>query len=105
MAGEIALSLMADAERPKIEARIVAVVEASFIEDKSRVTRSEVRRRTTLCLEAFADLRRSLKWSTPRCLDELARVLRFKLDGVPWKPDTRRAMWVAPDPVIPGRFA
>jgi hypothetical protein len=60
-----------------------------------RMTGDEVKRRFDMCVSIFKTLRGDLGWSIERTLDNLPRLLRAELDGVPWIPDGR-AMWTPP---------
>lgn len=62
------------------------VVGASFLVDGSLMTRSEIKRRTEICAKWTLVLRRDLKWSIHRILDELPRALRCELDGISYTP-------------------
>jgi hypothetical protein len=71
---------------------LATVVEASFDQDGSRITQDEVKRRLYLAADLFCELRRDVKWSVERILNELPNALRSKLDGTPWSPNAH-ALW------------
>ncbi len=67
----------------------------SYAQDKSRITASETKRRTNICIELVKTLRGDLKWSVPRITDYLPTYLRCELDGIAYSPSTS-AVW-SPD--------
>ncbi len=60
-------------------------------------TAAEIKRRTNLCIDAAKVLRHDMKWSVPRIVDALPRILRRQLDGQDWDPTTEsaRLSWFA----------
>lgn len=68
-------------------------VAKSFREDRSRVTQDEIKRRGRICIGIVRALRKDLKWSIDRIVDELPIALRAKLDGIPWDPSNARTIW------------
>lgn len=99
MAGELIAAMRAldgglDATQfRRVTARITKTIEGSFIEDRSRITGREVRRRFTICERWFRALRSEHGWSVPRILDNLPRILRADLDGAPFDPTAERLIW------------
>jgi hypothetical protein len=97
MAGEL-LELVTShdpALRARITARIQQIIAASFREDKSRMTNSEVTRRFKLVETSLREMRGDYGWAFERILDAMPIVLRCKLDGIPWAPDLKRNSWGA----------
>jgi len=96
MAGEI-LRLVGGEKHGagKLVRVIERVVAKSFLEDKSRQTMSEARRRTGICIALCRELRADMQWSIDRIASELPVALRSKLDGIPWNPSeaARRSMF------------
>ncbi len=80
----------------KITLSFTSTIGASFDEDKSRSTHSEIKRRFEICVKLFRELRGDLNWGVDRILDKLPEYLRCELDGIPWTPDTR-TMWLPRD--------
>lgn len=77
---------------------IQAAISASFKTDqviRSVMTHNEVKARFEICTEGFCIMRKDLKWSVPRIIDELPVYLRCKLDRIDWTPDEERAAWIA----------
>lgn len=68
----------------------------SFTLDGARMTQRELTRRTKIVTEHMCMLRRDMKWSFPRIMDELPRALRCVLDRIPYEP-SRSRHWQAPD--------
>lgn len=99
MADTSFLDLVADPEQlPKLAAGIEHALEKSFTGDvvmRPVRTQHEIRRRFQICCEGIRIMRRDLKWSVSRIVDELPAFLRCQLDGGTWVPDDRRA-WTAP---------
>lgn len=97
MAGEF-LNLIQEGQREHVQTMLIRVVKKSFEDDKSRQTQAEVRRRITLCLDGFKMLRGDAKyrWSVDRIVNELPRLLRCRLDGAAYEPDTR-SIWIPED--------
>lgn len=97
MAGEM-LALMLDHD-PSLLKRVMftltATIATSFTQDKSRATQAEMHRRYRICEQAFRELRTDYGWAVPRILDAMPRVLRARLDGLPWDPSKQRAVWLA----------
>jgi hypothetical protein len=79
--------------RAGVTMRFVQVIEQSFAADGSRVTGSETRRRFQICERWFRELRAEHGWSLPRILDNLPRILRAQLDGVPFDPTNEKQVW------------
>jgi hypothetical protein len=71
-------------------------VSQSFVEDRSRKTSAETKRRVEMCVSIARQLRRDLKWSVTRICDEMPFGLRCQLDGIPWDPNNRRTLWTPP---------
>lgn len=82
------LLLQPETER-KVARAFERVIARSFEQDRSRPTRSEVRRRFAICERWFRDLRRAYTWSIDRVLSNLGPALRHELDGVPFRVNTR----------------
>jgi len=104
MAGEL-LELMMDGDKEllgKVTRRIMRVIEGSFADDKSRPTRSEVRRRFVILETLLRELRSEHGWGMERILDTLPLALRSRLDGIPWDPSEQRKMWVPQDGAVIG---
>lgn len=97
MAGELLdLGLSADpALRQRVVLSVYQTIEGSFKADRSRVTTSETTRRFRICEQLLRELRRDHGWAFTRICDVLPTALRAKLDGIPWSPDTSRALWLA----------
>lgn len=77
-----------------IERAVQRSYDSDLIRDgagKVIATRDEIKRRTQLCIDAAALLRRELKWSIDRIVDELPKMLRQRLDGSDWNPEEIRA--------------
>ena len=68
------------------------VIEKSFVEDRSRVTRDETVRRFRLLEQVFRELREEA-WSVERILFVLPKALRAKLDGAPFEPANESRIW------------
>jgi len=79
-----------DARARAVDA-ITAAIERSFLEDQSRQTQSEIKRRFNICLGLVGEMRTDLHWSWQRITDTLPTALRSKLDGASWSPSTRTA--------------
>lgn len=111
MAGEFADLVHAD-NIPKVVLGIEKAVANSFIEDKKpgriilvtglssaarETPRDEAKRRISICIRIFKDLRGDLSWGIDRILDHLPKFLRCELDNVPWRPEpyAARAGWAA----------
>ena len=103
MAGEFA-DLISEGQLGRVTYGVEVAVTKSFETDQKRlgplhisraqnITRSEVKRRTDICLRIFKELRGDLKWGVERILDHLPQFLRAELDGVPWRPDTEHCLW------------
>lgn len=60
---------------------IEQAVACSFLEDKSRATDAETRRRTAMCVEQFKIMRHDMKWSIPKICDLMVQSLRAELDA------------------------
>lgn len=76
---------------------IQAAISASFKTDqvlRPVMTKSEVKARFEICTEGFCIMRKDLKWSVPKIIDELPAYLRCKLDRIDWTPDEDRATWI-----------
>ena len=91
MSGE--LLELEDHQRHLLIEATATIVAVSYLEDKSRRTMAENRRRTQLCIDLIRVMRSDCRWSVQRCIDELPRALRCKLDGAPWEPDKRQTWW------------
>lgn len=99
MAGELLELTMRGNEKllARVVKRFEVVIANSFQEDKSRMTRAEVKRRFEILEKAYRELKNEpFFWSTVRILDALPRALRAKLDGTPWKPEEERTIWTPP---------
>jgi hypothetical protein len=100
MAGEFR-GLLMEQQIGRVNAMIVETVAKSFDVDKSRQTEAEKRRRISICLEGFKMLRGDARyrWGVERIGKELPRLLRAKLDGFPYEPDTR-SVWIPDDGAV-----
>lgn len=100
MAGEF-LELMGFdvATRARVTTRVIDVIGASFVEDQSRQTMSETRRRFAIVERLIRELRADHGWAIERILDALPVALRSKLDGGNWTPDGSRTVW-SPTPIV-----
>ena len=101
-------SLLLNHQIPKVVKGIEHAVSGSFVEDRkpgliilvsgarsAAPARTEVKRRTAICIKIFRELRGALDWSVARILDHLPKFLRCSLNGTPWEPEARRASWAA----------
>jgi len=61
------------------------------VEDGSRQTQNEIKRRFNICLGLVSEMRTDLRWSWQRITDTLPVALRSKLDGAAWSPSARTA--------------
>ena len=80
----------------KVTRGIIDSIEDSFESDqvlRPVRTRNEIERRFRICIKWFVTLRRDLKWSVPRILDDLPKALRHELDGTPYSPDEKHVSW------------
>lgn len=101
MAGELATLITDPIALAKLQRGVIAAVERSFIEDKSRVTQDETRRRFNFCVSIFRELRNApFLWSVDRIVDSLGPALRHKLDNTPWDPTNARTIWTPNAPGI-----
>lgn len=95
MAGEL-LALLIGPDKAlhgKVVQRIQSIIAASFQQDRSRITRSEVTRRFHIIEHLVRELRADHDWAFDRILDAMPTALRCQLDGMPWQPDLRRNTW------------
>lgn len=85
------LDLITQDQIPAVVLGFEKAITDSFVEDRrressliigrvQRITHEDMKDRGKKCLEIFRILRGDLKWSVPRILDELPRLLREKLD-------------------------
>ena len=89
----------------KVMLSIEAAVAGSFEADEQRilvpravrVTQSEMKRRSEICIGIFRVLRGDLKWSWQRSCDHIRPYLRKALDGESWEP-TAKTMWTPNTP-------
>lgn len=65
----------------RVGAAIDRAVTLSFVEDRSRSTDDEVKRRTNICIEHFKIMRNDMKWSIAKICDLLEQSLRAELDA------------------------
>jgi hypothetical protein len=93
--------LVAEEQIGRVVLGIEGAVGASFLEDRSRLTGDEIRRRFDVCARIIKTLRGELGWALARVLDHLPRYLRCELDGIPWSPDADRVLWAPPTPTNP----
>ena len=93
--------LVAEEQIGRVVLGIEGAVGASFLEDRSRLTGDEIRRRFDICVRIIKTLRGDLGWAVARVLDHLPRYLRCELDGIPWSPDDERTLWAPPEPTNP----
>lgn len=80
----------------RVAIAIADAIDQSFENDqviRPVKTQVEIEHRFEICIRWFVQLRRELHWSIPRILDELPRILRLALDGIPYEPDEDRAAW------------
>lgn len=98
MAGEL-IELFVDKQLGRrVLAGIQLVIGDSFRRDRSRVTQAETVRRFRIVEGVYRELRAE-GWAHQRILDEMPLALRHKLDGTPWIPELRRAVWTPPGSV------
>lgn len=100
MAGEILQALTENGTFNKREYQALTLaffrtIEKSYVDDKSRPTRAETKRRFEMLEKTFRVLRSDYSWGMQRILDELPRSLRCQLDGAPWEPQ-KSNIWVPP---------
>lgn len=88
--------LVALGEVGRVTIAFEEMIAISFITDKARLTRAEVKRRFAICASIFKKLRGDLHWGIDRALHFMPTYLRDELEGVDWKPDTR-TMWMPND--------
>jgi len=100
--------LLNEGQAAEVSIRFEQIIMESFATDAGReaiakgaqgravVTTAEVKRRFNILADWFKVFRGDMGWSLKRCLDELPRALRAKLDGEIYVPD-KRASW-APQP-------
>lgn len=93
MAAGVFANLIAEGEVGRVTLVFNDVIIQSFVDDKSRVTGDEVKRRFDMLCEIFKQLRGDLKWSLPRCFDYLPKYLRCKIDRAPYDPTTESLLW------------
>ena len=97
------LSLLDNESELKVVAiALETVVLRSFGEDErrepfreTRVTRSEIRRRYTICIAWFRHARAELGMSCERAVDLMPQALRCELDGITFEPRTS-GIWTPP---------
>lgn len=101
MAGELLEAMSTDGTFNKALYQRVAltfyrVIEASFVQDRSRVTRDETKRRFELLERTFRMLRNDFQWGVDRILYVLPKALRAQLDGTAWDPSRESRIWMPP---------
>ncbi len=107
--GKGVLALLDVVERAVLGREVVKAVALSFAVDKIRAgtrpivkTEAEVKRRTAICLQLFADMTAENGYGIKRAMSMLAEGLRKTLDTIPFTPaekkkgrkdNSARAIW------------
>ncbi len=85
---------------------ITSAIDASFAEDKARLTQAEVKDRFDKCVSIVAEMRNDLGWSWTRINDNLSLALRCKLEGTDWTPPSHDS-WITDEStglILPGHL-
>lgn len=99
--GKGILAMLSPLEQALLGKKIAEAVKLSFTVDRLRAgtrpivrTKDEVKRRTAICIQLFADLTADHGWRIKKAMDHLAAFLRKKLDTVEINPaPTSRSMY------------
>lgn len=97
MAGEL-LEMVLGGDKElirRVTVSFIATINASFVQDKSRMTQNEIKRRFDICITALRELRADHGWAWTRILDAMPALLRSKLDGTPFDPAAQGTLWIA----------
>ena len=85
--------------RAQLADGMMAALAISFAEDEARGSRvrtlDEARRRAKVCAKVI-DRLVAERWGLKKIVEYLPKYLRFELDRVDWKPDTR-VLWLPGD--------
>lgn len=101
MAGELLASMSKDGTfnrelYQRVTLTFYRTIETSFVDDKSRPTQHETKRRFEILERWLRILRNDYQWGIDRILFVLPRALRAELDGAQFDPAKESRIWTPP---------